>query len=494
VSNGGCDHYCTDTYDSYHCTCRDGFTLVQSPINCPGYNPFGRKKREAPAEIELEAAASAELQPHVRTKRQSSVTCQDILDLVFVVDTTADIRNDNPTDSSYDNWNLVLEFIISVLSQFDVREDLTRVGVVMYSTFAYHSFYLDNNFQNDRPTLEQQIRTSFYYGGRTRSIAAGILLADTEQFLQARGDRPGVRNVMVVIAAGPATEDTGFTRTYAEDARNKGIDVYVFGLTNQVNRQELQVISSSPQQENRNYWVATGYLSLTNYVDALVRAICSSTDPITPSPPTTGPLYCTVSDDGIRICYCTSVTPVRSVNGTRCQDINECLINNGGCEHTCTNLDGSYMCSCNRGFRQGTTMKECEDHNECTENPNICRDNGRCVNTIGAYYCISGVVGSGSSPFTAAEVTVGTTSSWGVILGVVLSVINIAIVIAIYVTYRRRKRYEDLKGTELADIQSRASSSPSFYKVGTLRSFNSLSSKFSRPNMFSSSVTEPEYS
>ena len=31
-------------------------------------------------------------------------------------------------------------------------------------------------------------------------------------------------------------------------------------------------------------------------------------------------------------------------------DINECLTNNGGCQHTCTNSIGSYSCSCNTGY------------------------------------------------------------------------------------------------------------------------------------------------
>ena len=32
-------------------------------------------------------------------------------------------------------------------------------------------------------------------------------------------------------------------------------------------------------------------------------------------------------------------------------DVNECNVNNGGCEHSCTNTDGSYTCSCNTGYQ-----------------------------------------------------------------------------------------------------------------------------------------------
>ena len=36
------------------------------------------------------------------------------------------------------------------------------------------------------------------------------------------------------------------------------------------------------------------------------------------------------------------------------------------------------------------------DINECRENPSVCSNEGRCVNTIGGYYCVTGVNRGGS--------------------------------------------------------------------------------------------------
>ena len=40
-------------------------------------------------------------------------------------------------------------------------------------------------------------------------------------------------------------------------------------------------------------------------------------------------------------------------------DINECNTNNGGCEHTCTNVDGSNICSCDEGYTLDSNGNSC---------------------------------------------------------------------------------------------------------------------------------------
>ena len=40
-------------------------------------------------------------------------------------------------------------------------------------------------------------------------------------------------------------------------------------------------------------------------------------------------------------------------------DINECLVNNGGCSHNCTNLDATFICSCPTGYELDSTKLNC---------------------------------------------------------------------------------------------------------------------------------------
>ena len=83
-------------------------------------------------------------------------------------------------------------------------------------------------------------------------------------------------------------------------------------------------------------------------------------------------------------------------------DRNECALFRGGCQHTCTNTEGSYNCSCFPGY----TLKEdgfsCQgmkiivklamhclylsiDTDECALNNGGCQH--KCINTDGSYYC-----------------------------------------------------------------------------------------------------------
>ncbi|KAK8752712.1 hypothetical protein OTU49_007100, partial [Cherax quadricarinatus] len=53
----------------------------------------------------------------------------------------------------------------------------------------------------------------------------------------------------------------------------------------------------------------------------------------------------------------------------------------------CTNMDGSFKCSCNAGFMLSPSGFACIDIDECEENRFICLF-GRCENLEGRYQCV----------------------------------------------------------------------------------------------------------
>uniref|UniRef100_A0A671NV91 Fibrillin 2a n=1 Tax=Sinocyclocheilus anshuiensis TaxID=1608454 RepID=A0A671NV91_9TELE len=85
-------------------------------------------------------------------------------------------------------------------------------------------------------------------------------------------------------------------------------------------------------------------------------------------------------------CSCNSgyrMTPDRK----GCTDIDECTIENGGCEVYCSNSEGSYSCSCGQGYTLTPDQRTCADVNECEEHVDIC-EGGQCTNVPGEYHCM----------------------------------------------------------------------------------------------------------
>ncbi|KAH9523898.1 hypothetical protein Btru_047351 [Bulinus truncatus] len=71
-------------------------------------------------------------------------------------------------------------------------------------------------------------------------------------------------------------------------------------------------------------------------------------------------------------------------NGT-CLDIDECN-NTKICDGSCTNTEGSYICTCPAGYRLDLTdRKSCKDINECEERTSRCEQ--KCINNKGSYTC-----------------------------------------------------------------------------------------------------------
>ena len=85
-----------------------------------------------------------------------------------------------------------------------------------------------------------------------------------------------------------------------------------------------------------------------------------------------------------------SPTPVHSITpSSPPTDVNECLVDNGGCDSlsTCTNIPNGRICGdCPSGYT-GSGKAGCVDTNECTEGTDNCHANALCENTSGGYTC-----------------------------------------------------------------------------------------------------------
>jgi hypothetical protein len=356
------------------------------------------------------------------------------------VDSSGSIRDNNPSDGSYDNWQLVLEFMTQIVNALTIGPDQTRIGVVKFANKGESMFYLNDH--DTASEINNAILSISYEGGNTNT-SGGLREMTLNQFNFARGDRIGVKNVAVVITDGISTFDSQRTILDAVTAHNQGIEVYSIGVMNIFDEYELSQISSSPHQKGKNYFTSAFFQSLSDIKNTLVEETCSIK--------ISENLFCHETALSGHQCFCTyAKCDVRPLNSTRCEDIDECSVYNGGCQQTCRNIAGSYLCECKEGFTLREDYHSCKDIDECQNNP--CFSGQLCTNTYGSYYCLNvgggsqGLEGGSDSLHQITPITVGTLVGASV-LTAVLSVFGALVVVLGIRQLRRRNNTPEAKVT-----------------------------------------------
>lgn len=160
--------------------------------------------------------------------------CSAVIDVALVLDLSGSL------DDVYDS---VVEFAKMTIYGLPVAVDRVHVAVVTFSDNATIQFYLDAYETNADVRNALVFRRS---GGKTNTQDA-IRLTHRSVFSGSSGDRASVRNVMVLVTDGQSNVEPENTIPEAGFVHQDGIEVYVVGIGDDINVNEIDGIASDPK-------------------------------------------------------------------------------------------------------------------------------------------------------------------------------------------------------------------------------------------------------
>ena len=205
--------------------------------------------------------------------------CNDVrADFVFVVDSTSSIKGPN--------YDLVRQFMANIVDGFNIGVNDVRVGAVTFSNKGINRFFL-NTYTNAADVTTALLNLPYDGGGKTNT-SGGLRMMHADQFTAANGVRNYVKKIAILITDGYSSADEANTIPEAQTARAEGITIYAIGIGNRATgvsgRQELSLIVSLPQQENKNWFAAADFDALTAIEQPLLMEICNAdADPCKPA-------------------------------------------------------------------------------------------------------------------------------------------------------------------------------------------------------------------
>ncbi|KTF80322.1 hypothetical protein cypCar_00017864 [Cyprinus carpio] len=224
----------------------------------------------------LERRVTGALQGNVGEKeREENMECLDKqeprtspLELIFIIDGSESIGPEN--------FELVKEFVNTLIDRMSVSHEATNVGVVLFS----HMDVVVTSLQqlSNHASIKAAVRRMPYLGEGT--FTGSAVRRATQLF---RDAWQGTRKIAVVLTDGLADKrDSVRLKDAAEEAHNAGIEIFVVGIMKSSDAQytefknEMNILASDPDE---NYvYLIDDFMSLHTLESKLLSQICESVD------------------------------------------------------------------------------------------------------------------------------------------------------------------------------------------------------------------------
>ena len=166
-----------------------------------------------------------------------------------------------------------MEFLATLIGAFTIGPDDTRVGAIVFSDQVRLAFSLNTYTTKDE--IQNTLRNLAYMGERTNTPEA-LIQTRLQCFNSKTGDRPGAVNLAIIVTDGVPFPGNRREPALHEAAalRDTGVTLIAIGITDVIDEDLVKEMSSPPQIENHNYFMATDFSALSKIATTVVEVTC----------------------------------------------------------------------------------------------------------------------------------------------------------------------------------------------------------------------------
>ncbi len=185
-------------------------------------------------------------------------------DIVLVIDSSGSIQRADPG-----NWDKVKQFLQNLIDNVNVGHEESRIAAVTFSNEGYLQWKLSRYTTNHDVKLA--IGNLPYIDGNTNTTG-GLVVARQGIFKREFGDRSDVKNVLILVTDGVTTRDADKLPGEVQTLKDMGVLILAVGVTNNVNRYQLESLVTEPASSN--YQSVDDFVALSGVVKAVSQAVC----------------------------------------------------------------------------------------------------------------------------------------------------------------------------------------------------------------------------
>lgn len=185
-------------------------------------------------------------------------------DIAFVLDSSGSI--------GAGNWRKVLNFVKGVIDHVEISSEAHNAGVISFGNQATLNIAL--NQYHTKLSLMSAI-DAIPWKDQWTNTSGGIRLMRSDFYSISHGNRYYIPDVAVIVTDGKSNVDSHLTTYEAMIAKALHIKLFVVGITNQVDLDEVNEIASDP--DDKHVFLASTFEELEYIQQELVHTICYGT-------------------------------------------------------------------------------------------------------------------------------------------------------------------------------------------------------------------------